>query len=305
MTDSAAAAPSAITSRDGVRRGTARRASEVIGDWSLALPLIALVTALLVAPAAQLIVASVTGPDGLTLEHWQRSLSNRNDQSALLTSLTLGALVATLSTLIGGPVAWLLSRMPAPRRAGWLALLNVAANFSGIGLGFAFLATMGSVGMVTLTLRSLGAPFEPPSPASFAGLVLAYLYTNVPLFVLLTIPAMAAVRDDWWEAAQTAASTRGRFWREVALPVLTPFLAAGWLLIFTWSIGIYGIAFALAGSGGATDVRLLTLQIGLILQSSVFGQERAYVLAVELMAVASMSLIAYRVLVRRAVRWLS
>lgn len=301
MASSVAAAP---PTTKGVAAAPRARLMETLGDWGPALPLLALLALLLIAPAVQLVVGSLSGPDGLTLAHWQRTFANLNDRAAIATSLTLAVLVASLSTLIGGPLAWLLSRMLPVSRAGWIALLNVAANFGGIGLGFAFLATLGTVGMVTLSVAALGLGWAPPSPASFTGLVLAYLYTNVPLFVLLTIPAMSVVRDDWWEAAQTASATRLRFWMEVGLPVLAPFLAAGWLLIFTWSVGIYGIAFALAGSGGATDVRLLTLQIGLILQSSVFGQERAYVLAVVLMAIATLALLGYRLLLRRAVRWL-
>jgi putative spermidine/putrescine transport system permease protein len=113
------------------------------------------------------------------------------------------------------------------------------------------------------------------------------------------------LRDDWWEAAQTASASRLQFWRYIGLPVLAPFVAAGWLLIFTWSIGIYAIAFGLAGTGGAADVRLITLQIGLTLQASAFGQERAAVLAVVLMAMAIVSLLAYRGLLRRALRWFS
>lgn len=297
--------PSISTAPAGVGRDNPGRIWSALTDWSLAMPLLGLVGLLLLAPALQLIVGSLTDDDGLTLAVWGRSLQNKNDRSALVTSLELGAVVATASLLVGAPLAWLLSRMPVVQRAGWLALLNVAANFSGIGLGFAFLATLGQVGMITLVVHAFGIAFDPPSPATFAGLILGYLYTNVPLFVLLTIPAMAAVRDDWWEAAQTASASRWLFWHTVGAPVLGPFLAAGWLLIFTWSVGLYGIAFALAGTGGVTDVRLLTLQIGLILQSSVFGQERAYVLAVELMIIASVSLIAYRVLVLRAARWIA
>jgi putative spermidine/putrescine transport system permease protein len=79
-------------------------------------------------------------------------------------------------------------------------------------------------------------------------------------------------------------------------------LGAGWLLIFTWSIGIYGLAFALAGANASGQLRLMTLQIGYTLQAS-FSEERAAVMAVILMLFASISLVAYRFLVRWALRW--
>ena len=78
----------------------------------------------------------------------------------------------------------------------------------------------------------------------------------------------------------------------------------GFLLIFTWSIGIYGIAYGLAGQSGATPVLLITLQIGNALTGDVLlGPARATILAVVLMAIAIVALLTYRALLRRALRW--
>jgi putative spermidine/putrescine transport system permease protein len=279
------------------------RVSRAFGLWAPAIPLLALIAVALVAPAIGLIVGSFTGPDGFTLENWTRVLTRRGDQAAIVTSLELAAIVATLAALVGVPVAWLISRMAHLSRATWLSLLTVGGNFGGIGLGFAYLTVLGTVGMVTLALQGVGIDWVPPRGSSFQGLVIGYLYTNVPLFVLLTIPAMGALRDDWWEAAQVASATRWQFWRRVGIPVLTPFIAAGWLLIFTWSIGIYGLAYALAGAGAAMTTQLITLRIGDILTTDVTETWRANVLAVILMLFASVSLLAYRAILRRALRW--
>lgn len=258
----------------------------------------------LVGPAGILVFQSVVTDHGITLDLWAQVLGQRANQEAILTSIELGFASATVSLLIGAPIAWLISRMFASRRAFWLGLLNVAANFGGIGLAFAYLATLGTVGMVTLALQAVGLPFVPPRSSSFIALLLAYEYTNVPLFVLLTIPAMGILSEDWWEAAQAASATRWQFWRMIGLPVLTPFLAGGWILIFTWSIGIYGIAYGLAGQSGGTAVRLITLQIGNALQSDILaGAGRAGVLSVVLMAIAIVSLMTYRWLLRRGLRW--
>ena len=226
------------------------------------------------------------------------------NQRAIVTSLELGLASAAISTIVGTPIAWLITRMIPGHRAFWLGLLNVAANFGGIGLAFAYVATLGSVGMLTLMIQGTGVAFAPPPSASFLALLMAYEYTNVPLFVLLTIPAMGVLRDDWWEAAQTASATRWQFWRRVGGPVLAPFVVAGFLLIFTWSIGIYGIAYGLAGQSGATPVLLITLQIGNALTGDVLlGPARAAILAVVLMAIAIVALLTYRALLRRALRW--
>jgi putative spermidine/putrescine transport system permease protein len=274
-----------------------------LADWGPALPLLAVVAAMLLAPALQLIWGSLVRDGSPTLANWADVLSSPRHQREIAGTLFLAGVSASVATLVGTPLAMLVGRMPAFRRSGWLALLNVAANIGGIGLGFALVATIGSVGMVTLALRGLGLPWAPPPVDSFEGLILGFAYTNVPLFVILTLPAFGILRDDWAEAARVAAASRTQYWRRIGLPILAPFIAAGWLLIFTWSIGIYSLAYALAGTGGSQRVPLMTLRIGTVIQSDVFTTWRADVLAVLLMAIALAALWAYRGLLRRGARW--
>jgi ABC-type spermidine/putrescine transport system permease subunit II len=82
-------------------------------NWLPAIPLLVLALALLVAPAVLLVVQSIWREEGggLTLDNWTRTLGSRNNQVAITTSLQLAVLSATLSTLIGTPAAWLISRM--------------------------------------------------------------------------------------------------------------------------------------------------------------------------------------------------
>ena len=278
-----------------------------LAAWLPAIPLLLLVGSCLIAPVIVLIYQSFTsmGDSGLTLDLWTKVLGQRVNQDAIETSLILAAGCATATLTVGGPLAWMISRMIRGNRALWLGLLNVAANFGGIGLAFAYMATIGTVGMVTLIVQGIGIPFDAPRQGSMFALLVAYEYCNIPLFVLLTIPAMAILREDWWEAAQTAAATRWVFWRRIGVPILAPFLLAGWLLIFTWTLGIYGIAYGLAGQSGATAVHLITLQIGSALQSDVLlGPGRAAILAVVLMVFAATSLLLYRTMLKRALKWL-
>ncbi|MFM9105821.1 MAG: ABC transporter permease, partial [Chloroflexota bacterium] len=274
------------------------------GDGRPALPLLVLAQLLLVLPTIVVVLQSFRGEaGGLTLANWAETLGRKSDRRAILTSLQLGALCGTVSLLIGAPLAWAISRALPAARTAWLSLLNVGANFGGIGLAFAYTAVLGTYGMVTLAVQRFGLPFTPPSSTSFTGLALAYLYTNIPLFILLTLPAMHTVRDDWMEAAEVCSATRAQFWQHVGIPVLAPFLLAGWVLIFTWTVGIYGLAYALAGSAPAAPVRLMTLQIGIALNQSANGQQRAAVMAAILLIIAAVSLLTYRLILRRATRW--
>lgn len=278
-----------------------------LAGWGPALPLIGLLAFCLLAPTAALLARAFVTVDGLGLSAWERVLGSSINQRAIVTSVQLGLVCATVSVLVGTPLAWLVSRMLVGRRAAWLGLLNVGAHFGGIGLAFAYVVTLGSFGVVTLLIQALGAAdFQPPQRGSLTALVIAYEHANIPLFVLLLVPAMGTLREEWWEAAQASSATRLQFWRRVGVPLLLPFIGAGFVLSFTWSIGIFGIAFALAGDSAALPIQLITLQIGQALSDdAIRGPERAAVLSVLLMALALGALVVYRTLLRRGSRWLA
>ena len=272
--------------------------------WGPAMPLILVLFVCLMAPLVVLLARSFITTDGIGLHVWSRVLGQAINQRAIVTSLELGLVCATISTLVGTPLAWLISRMLGGRRASWLGLLNVSAHFGGIGLAFAYIASLGIFGMVTQLIQGTGVPFAPPARDSFTALVITYEHANIPLFVLLLVPAMGMLRDEWFEAAQTSSASRLQFWRRIGLPVLLPFIAAGFVLSFMWTIGIFGIAYALAGQSAAIPIQLITLQIGQALSDdAIRGPERAAVLAVLLMALALTALAIYRALLKRGLRW--
>lgn len=305
MTDIGRSNPTAA-SRGPTRASPWRIAKRWFVDWSLALPIIIVAIFMLFVPCVVMVrqsFADATGA-GFTLANWISVFGSKTMRSAMINSLMLGFTVATIALLVGAPLAWIVSRMTRMNRAIHLGILNVATNFSGIGLGFAFVAALGTYGMVTLSLQALGLPISLPAPNTFWGLVVAYEYSNVPLFVLLTLPAMSLLRDEWWEAAQACSASRLQFWLRIGWPVLRPFLLASWLLIFTWSVGMYGVPVALLGTS-PTAFRLVTVEMSQSMLGSLFGSQRMPVLAVSLMLLAAVSLTLYRFIVRRGTRWLN
>lgn len=273
--------------------------------WGPALPIILVSISLLVIPCLILIrgsFADATG-SGFTLSNWSDVLSSRSARQAILNSILLAATVASIATIVGTPLTWLIAKMGRTSRIFNLGLLTVAQNFSGIGLAFGFMATLGAYGMITLAMRSLGLDFAPPPPSSFWGFVIAYEYSFVPMFVLLTLPAVALIREDWWEACQCCGASRRQFWQYVGLPVLLPYIGAGWILIFTSSLSLYGLPIALS-SEGRPAYSLITLDMSRTMLGSLFGNNRMPVMASLLMIFAFVSLLFYRILLKRGARWL-
>lgn len=284
--------------------GIARRLGRWLTDWGPALPLIVLAALLLVAPALVLIVESFTDKSGaFTLVNWSKSFLSVATLRAIGHSITLAATVASLVTIVGAPLAFTISRMSDRWRILQIGLLNVASNLSGIGLGFAFVATLGTYGMVTLALGRLGIVIAPPDQGGFWGLVIAYMFSNLPLFVLLALPAMGVLRREWWEAAETSSASRRQFWRYVGGPILAPFMLADWVLIFTWSVGMYGLPVAMMGQRPGT-YSLITVEMSRSMMGSLFGARTMPVYAVVLMVMAMVSLMIYRLFIKWGTRWL-
>ncbi len=220
-----------------------------VAAWAPAAPLLFVLAIFLLSPIVNLLARSVITADGIGLDAWARVLSQPINQRAIVTSLQLGLICAVISVVVGLPLAWLISRMLVGRRSAWLGLMNVTAHFGGIGLAFAYHRVAGHAsGSLPSLIGALGIPFDPPDRDTLAALVITYEHANIPLFVLLTVPAMGMLRREWSEAAETTGATRADvlathrpadYWRHSWAP--------GSCSSFTWSIGIYGIAYALAG----------------------------------------------------------
>ncbi|MFF2352299.1 ABC transporter permease [Kitasatospora sp. NPDC058115] len=221
--------------------------------------------------------------------------------TAMLSSLKLSALTALLATLIGLPLA----QAVVTSRRTWLrqAVLTasgVLANFGGLPLAFAFVATLGNAGEITKLLHLTDHGW---SLYSFTGLTVVYLYFLVPLMVLTITPALDGLRTQWREAAQNNRATGVQYWRHVALPILAPSLLGGFVLLFGSAFAAYATAAAMVGA----TVPLVSRSIADALSGNVLvGQGNlALALSLNMIIVAVLVMAVYLPLQRRSARWLS
>jgi putative spermidine/putrescine transport system permease protein len=222
---------------------------------------------------------------------------------AYLGSLQLSAIAALAAAVLGLALAVAVLRA----RGGLLRRLvltasGVLANFGGVPLAFAFLATIGNAGVVTaLITDTLG--FSNFSLYSMLGLTLVYLYFLIPLMVLTIIPALEALRPQWREAADNLGASGWQYWRYVGGPVLAPPVIGAAMLLFATSFAAYATARALVGS----SVPLVTLQIADALSSNVVvGSENlGKALALGMVVLIGLVMVFYAWVQRRTQRWLS
>ncbi|MEO3811863.1 ABC transporter permease [Sphaerisporangium sp. B11E5] len=296
MTDTSSTAPARLPRTAKARSGGRRLRSP---GWTAALPLLIFVGLAFGIPAVALLGGAFTSEGSFTTANLTESLQGAY-LTALLGSVKLSALVAVAGAVLGTFLAQAVvtSRFRALREAV-LTASGVLANFGGVPLAFAWIATLGNSGVLT---RSLGLDSAGWSLYSFWGLALVYLYFSIPLMVLVVVPALDGLRPQWREAARNNGASAWQFWRYVGIPVLTPALLGGVVLLFGGAFAAYATAAAMVG----TVVPLVTLQIADALTGNVLiGHENvALALSFDMIVVAGLVMAVYLPLQRRSAKWL-
>lgn len=259
----------------------------------------------LIVPTLYLLTGAFYDDAGnLTLKNiaglWTPSIISAYDISLRVSAATavIGAALGLTLTL-----AIIRGRLPSGIRSTVMTFSGVASNFAGIPLAFAFLATVGRLGLVTVVLKYAGIDIYRAgfNILSFWGLTLTYLYFQIPLMVLIIAPAVDGLKKDWTEAAATLGATRFQFWRYVGFPVLWPNLLGTLCLLFANSFGAIATAYALTGSSLNIVPILLYAQIrGDVLHDQGLGAA----LALGMVVITGFANIVYLVFRARAEKWL-
>ncbi|MCC7165735.1 MAG: ABC transporter permease subunit [Anaerolineae bacterium] len=234
--------------------------------WAGLLPFLLFVLAFELLPLFTLLPSVFIADGRLTGANFQRALTPFILES-FRNSLQLAAVVAGLGVVLGTIVAYaMVTTRNQSLRNALTALADVTTNFGGAPLAFAFIITLGSTGIVTLLLKAVGIHLYPTFRVySIVGLAVAYLYFELPLMILVIIPALLGLRREWREAAVNLGASNLKYWTRVGLPILAPSLLSGFLLLFANAFGAYATAWTLTGP----DVNLVTVQIAALVRGEV------------------------------------
>jgi putative spermidine/putrescine transport system permease protein len=268
-------------------------------------PFLAFLVVFLVIPTITVVVGAVEDNGSFTLDKI-RTLGSDAALSALWKSVLLSGSTAIVGAVLGALLSYLVVASPPTSflRRTVTSVCSVLAQFGGVALAFAFIATVSFSGVVTLWMRDhLGVDIYGSGWLyGLPGLILVYSYFQIPLMVIVFLPALEGVRPQWREAAVNLGATPRQYWRYIGFPLLTPAFLGSALLLFANAFAAYATAAALISQGSP----IMPLLIRAALTSEVvLGQAGfAYALALEMIVVVAVVMVAYSVLVRRTSRWL-
>jgi len=272
--------------------------------WLATIPFFAYAFLFLFLPAGSVLVGAFQDKaDNATLDNI-RLLFKSPYIDAYKTSIEISFVTALLGGLFGLLIAYAAIREGTPRfvRSGLTTFSGVAANFGGIPLAFAWIATLGPLGVVTTWLRNAG--WDPAAHGfqlfSKTGVELVYLYFQLPLMILVIAPAIDGLRREWREAASNLGATGWQFWRYVGIPVLMPSLLGAMILLFGNAFAAYATAYSL--TSGA--VNIVPVLIGAYYTGNVLDNPHlAQALAFGMFVVLAAMMLLYLPLQRRSARW--
>lgn len=281
-----------------------KRKTGQIAAWTRLLPFLLFCLAFEIVPILFLVRGSIMDKttSQLTIQHYL-DLNRPLYINSFLNSIKISGLTAMVGVIFGTFIGYAIYRWPSKRiQHALITLSDVTTNFAGAPLAFAFVVILGMNGVITqFFLQYFHYELYPTfSIYSFSGLTLAYIYFQLPLMVLLILPAFAGIKKEWRESAQSLGANTFQFWRHIGIPVLTPSLIAGVTLLFANAFGAYATAYTLVEA----RLSLVTLQIGYMIAGEVRKDPAVgMAMAVISLVIMGLSIGIYQVATMRARRW--
>ncbi|MEN6482663.1 MAG: ABC transporter permease subunit [Anaerolineaceae bacterium] len=284
----------------------ARPSTSAWRNWIGVVPFFLFISLFILLPSVTLLVNAFRNNDGqFTLMNFV-GLLEPSILHAYWVTIRISLATAVGGGLLGFLMAYAVTegKLPKPVRNTLMTFSGVASNFAGVPLAFAFIATLGRTGLVTLLLKNifgLNLYDQGFNLYSFWGLTLTYMYFQFPLMVLVITPALDGLKKEWREAAENLGASHSTYLRKVALPILMPSILGSMILLFGNAFGAYATAYSLTGG----FINLITIVIGSQIKGDIlYNPGLGYALAIGMVFVMSVMMTIYYFLRRRSERWL-
>ena len=274
--------------------------------WLGLAPFALFVALFLIAPTMKIVLGAFQRADGSFTFENVAGLFTDSILSSYWISIKISVASAALGCLVGFlmAAAMVLGGLPRAIRSPLLTFSGVASNFAGVPLAFAFLATLGPLGLVTLALKThLGINLRVYgfNILSFWGLTITYLFFQIPLMILIITPALDGLKREWREAASCLGASGAQYWRMVALPILFPSILGTFALLFANAFGAVATAIALTGS----SLNIVPIMLFAQIRGDVLGNPHlGYAMAFGMILITGVANVLYIVLRMRSERWL-
>ncbi|MDX9990399.1 spermidine/putrescine ABC transporter permease PotB [Thiothrix unzii] len=206
-------------------------------------------------PHVLVLLTSVLSPDPqhlavwpLTLDSWARVWEPLYAE-VFLHSLWLSAVTTLVCLLLGYPFAYLLAKLPKLWRGVLLFLMIVPFWTNSLIRTYALKLLLGNKGVINTALLGLGITDEPVELlyTEFA-VIFGLVYVLLPFMVLPLVSSFDKLDGHLIEAAHDLGAGFWQRFRHIILPLTTPGIVAGCLIVFLPAMGMFYVADLLGGA---------------------------------------------------------
>ena len=284
-----------------------RAALRLPTQWLGLAPLFLFAILFLILPTMYLIIGAFQDREGgFTLANIVKLFETPTIRASYWISIKISFWSALLGALAGLGIAMAIVRggLPSWVRSSTMTFSGVASNFAGVPLAFAFLFSLGRLGLVTIILRDvfgLNIYAMGFNMLTSWGLIVVYLYFQIPLMIVIITPALDGIKREWGEAAATLGATNWQYWRMVVIPVLWPSFLGTLVLLFANSFGAIATAYAFTGS----FLNIVPISLYAQIRGDVLGDPNlGYALAFGMIFITGLANVFYIWFRTRSERWL-
>ncbi len=223
--------------------------------WLLLLPSLVVIALFLIggvgfAFAQSLGMFALLGDSEFTLRHYGEALRDPDLRSALVVSLRISVVSTLIALAISVGMALLLRKrlrgdgtlrllfqlpLPIPHLVGAVGITLLIAQS---GLIARLLHAAGLLAERSQFPLLVGDRFG-------AGIVIVYVWKEVPFITLLLLAALAGIGEQYEEAARTLGASAWQQFRHVLLPLLLPAMLSASLIVFAFTFGAFEVPYVM------------------------------------------------------------
>jgi iron(III) transport system permease protein len=208
-------------------------------------------------PIVLVVVRSIRGDAGWTVEYLVSFAGQRQEWGALWNSLWISVASVVLAGSIGVPLAFVFERLEFPGRRTLGALVALPAVLPPLVGVIAFMFLYGESGFVARAVRGLLRLSEDPwRLRGWGAILLVHAYSMYVYFYLFARAGLAKIDSSMIEAAHSLGHGAWGTLRRVTLPLLWPQVGAAALLTFMTALGSFSAPYVFGGG-----FRVMTTQI--------------------------------------------
>jgi len=226
--------------------------------WILILIILDFLVLFQLLPLLYLCVRAFFPKGSFSLETFIRLYTYRMNRQALANTLAASAATMVLGTLIAFPLAWLVGRTNLPGRRFFRSLFVMTYMVPPYVGAMAWLRLLNrNAGTVNLLLRSLFGLQMTQGPLniySLGGLIWVLTNFYFPYAFITISRAMEKMDPTLEEASRASGAGPVKTLLRITLPMMTPSLIAGALLVFICAASCYGIPSIIGAPGNVHTV---------------------------------------------------